>query len=482
MDFLKLVFDRSGEPLLFHSGYFLFIFALFMIYYAFVFHKQRLRDISIIVFGFYFYYKSSGAFILLLLLCISTDYIFSLWIHRTKDPIFRKISLMAGILFSLSFLLYFKYWNFFMENVASITKTSYTPEHLILPIGISFYTFQSISYLVDVYQGKIQPSSFKDYIFYMTFFPHLVAGPIVRAKDFVPQISQKVSLTYDQVNEALYLISKGLVKKAIIADFVGQYADTVFTAPEGFSGTENLVAVLCYSLQIFCDFSGYTDMAIGIALLLGFRLCVNFDSPYRALHITDFWRRWHISLSSWLRDYVYIPLGGNRKGLYFQLFFLILTMLIGGFWHGASWKFILWGAGHGVLLCIHKLFSIKYPQKTMGLAFKSISWLFTFASVTLLWVPFRALSVNDTLVIYQKIFSELDWNYLPAIYKVNPLLIVLLLAGFTATLLPNRYKAMLKTKYFAMDFTLKLTSFVILIQAILQVQSVTVQPFIYFQF
>ncbi len=482
MDLLKLVFDRSGEPLLFHSGYFLFIFALFMIYYAFVFHKQRLRDISIILFGFYFYYKSSGAFILLLLLCISTDYVFSIWIHRTKNLLFRKMYLVSGITFSLSFLLYFKYWNFFMENVASITETSYTPEHIILPIGISFYTFQSISYLVDVYQNKIQPSSFKDYIFYMTFFPHLVAGPIVRAKDFVPQISRKISVTYDQVNEALYLISKGLIKKAIIADFVGQYADTVFTAPEGFSGTENLIAVLCYSLQIFCDFSGYTDMAIGIALLLGFRLCVNFDSPYKALHITGFWRRWHISLSSWLRDYIYIPLGGNRKGICFQLLFLTLTMLIGGFWHGASWKFIFWGAGHGVLLCIHKLFTVKYPRLPEDWKFKSISWLFTFASVALLWVPFRALSINDTLVIYQKIFSQLDLSYLPAIYRVNPLLLAMVFGGFTATLLPNHYKEILKNKYFAMDFTLKLTSFIVLIQTILQVQSTTVQPFIYFQF
>ncbi len=482
MEWTKILFHNSAEPFLFHNGFFLFIFSLFLIFYGFIFKKIRWRDLAIILFGFYFYYKCSGIFILLLVLSLSADYLFSIWMCHNNKQNQKKAILILGILFSLSFLIYFKYRNFFLENYHNIRGENYNLTHLILPIGISFYTFQSISYLVDVYQNKLKPSGYKNYLLYMTFFPHLVAGPIVRAKDFLPQIKKKTILNKAKINEALYLIIKGLIKKAIIADFIGQYADSVFSTPNGFTGGEHLVSVLCYSLQIFCDFSGYTDMAIGIALLLGFRLRINFDSPYKALNITNFWRRWHISLSSWLRDYIYIPMGGNRKGLILQLLFLLLTMLIGGFWHGANWKFVFWGAGHGLLLVFHKLIVLKFPKKTEKIPLKILFWTITFVCVCLLWVPFRAETMNDALIIYKKLFTNMDFHYFPAIFRTNTLLIVLLIFGFVATLFPNKLKDFIKMKFYETDLIFKIFFLGIVIQMFLQIKSSSVQPFIYFQF
>ena len=482
MEWINIFLYNSNEPLLFHTGFFLFIFSIFLVFYSFIFRKRNVRDVAIIIFGFYFYYKSSGAFLILLFTCLSVDYLFSIWLGKTKSLRKKKIILVGGILFSLSFLLYFKYRNFFMQNVSDLFGSSYELSELILPVGISFYTFQSISYLVDIYQNKLRPSGYKNYMLYMSFFPHLMAGPIVRAKDFLPQIEQPTVLDSAKMNEALYLIIKGFVKKAIIADYIAQYSDLVFSTPDGFSGTEHLVSLLCYTLQIFCDFSGYTDMAIGIALLLGFRLCVNFRSPYRSLNITDFWRRWHISLSTWLRDYIYIPLGGNRKGVSLQLLFLAITMIIGGFWHGASWKFVFWGAGHGLLLIIHKLIVLKFPKKINHPIYQLFSWVITFICVSLLWVPFRAVSMEDAWLVYQKIFSGIEFSYFSAIYSANPLLIVMLLFGFTATTLPKKIKEIAINKFYNTDLILKFVFFAILIQLYLQVKSASVQPFIYFQF
>lgn len=482
MEWLNVFLHNSNEPLLFHTGFFLLIFSIFLVIYSFIFQNRNIRDVAIIIFGFYFYYKSSGVFLILLFTCLSVDYLFSIWMDKTENLKQKKLILIGGILFSLSFLLYFKYRNFFLENVSYLTGDSYNMENLILPIGISFYTFQSISYLVDVYKSKLKPSGYKNYMLYMSFFPHLVAGPIVRAKDFLPQIEQPTVLDAAKINEALYLIIKGFIKKAIIADYIAQYADSVFSAPDGFSGTEHFVSALAYTLQIFCDFSGYTDMAIGIALLLGFRLCVNFNSPYKSLNITDFWRRWHISLSSWLRDYIYIPFGGNRKGFNMQLLFLLLTMLIGGFWHGASWKFVFWGAGHGILLVIHKLIMVKFPKKIENPFYKIASWALTFICVSLLWIPFRAVTFTDALIVYKQIFSGLDFAYFSAIYATNPLLIFMLIFGFVATMIPEKIKEIVKMKFYNTDLILKFVFLAVLIQLFLQVKSSSVQPFIYFQF
>jgi D-alanyl-lipoteichoic acid acyltransferase DltB (MBOAT superfamily) len=470
------------QPLLFHQGLFLLLFAFFLICYSFVVKHKSPREYLIIIFSAYFYYKSSGIFIFLLLTTISVDYLFSIWLEYEKNKTKRKWILASAVLFSLSFLLYFKYKNFFISNYDAIVGTKHSLSQLILPIGISFYTFQSISYLSDIANRNIKRPVFQNYLMYMMFFPHLVAGPIVRARDFLPQLTKKISLDKRQMNEAFYLFIKGLIKKAIIADYVAQYADIVFSAPDGFSGSELILASLCYTLQIFCDFSGYTDMAIGIALLLGYRLCLNFDSPYKALNITNFWRRWHISLSSWLRDYIYIPLGGNRKGFLLQILFLFLTMLIGGFWHGADWKFIFWGAGHGILLILHKLWVKFFGKYFKSKWFNTISWLITFCCISLLWIPFRATSIESTWVIYKRIFTTVDFNMVLAVLKSNPFLFISLLIGYAATLLKVQWKSKLYNYFGRQDLVIKFLVLIVVIQLMIQMRSSVVQPFIYFQF
>jgi D-alanyl-lipoteichoic acid acyltransferase DltB (MBOAT superfamily) len=317
----------------------------------------------------------------------------------------------------------------------------------------------------------------------MTFFPHLVAGPIVRAADFLPQLKKKLVVRKKDLKEATFLIIKGFVKKAIIADYVAQYSDIVFSDPTSFSATESVFAILAYTLQIFCDFSGYTDMAIGIALLLGYRLCVNFKSPYKSIDITDFWRRWHISLSSWLRDYIYIPLGGNKKGVQKQYAFLVITMLIGGFWHGADWKFIFWGAGHGLLLILHKLSLRWIPDEfSHKLAFKIGGGLLTFTLVALLWVPFRANSLADTFVIYGNLFQGLDFKMIDAIYQSHFWILLLMIFGYFATVMPDSWKTRIYDYFAKMDAIVLIAVIIVIIQVMLQFKSASIQPFIYFQF
>ncbi len=481
----NLFWHSTNEPLLFHSGFFLFLFSLFLVFYSFVSDKKNTRNILIVIFSFYFYYMTSGLFLILLVTTISLDYLFSWLIIRENNERKRKLLLIAGILFSLSFLLYFKYRNFFLGNANEIFGTNYTLIELILPIGISFYTFQSISFLVDTYKRKITLPKYSEYLMYMSFFPHLIAGPIVRAADFLPQAAKKIFISKENRNEAFFLVSKGLVKKAIIGDFIAQYSDIVFSKPDGFSGAEHFLATLCYTFQIFFDFSGYTDIAIGVALLLGFRLGINFLSPYKSTSITEFWRRWHISLSSWLRDYIYIPMGGNGKGIALQLLFLVITMLIGGFWHGANWKFVFWGGAHGILLVLHKLylnFVNKKPEELRTNYLKPFYWVLTFSCVALLWIPFRALSLSDSFVMYKSIFSDFSFEMLIRVAENNPLLTIIFGIGLALSLMPSRWKGMMQQTYYKLPFFGQLIVFAIIIQLIIQLRTAEVHPFIYFDF
>jgi D-alanyl-lipoteichoic acid acyltransferase DltB (MBOAT superfamily) len=285
------------------------------------------------------------------------------------------------------------------------------------------------------------------------------------------------------MSEGLVLIIKGLIKKAIIADYIAQYADLVYKNPAGYSGFENLMAMYAYTLQIYCDFSGYSDMAIGIALLMGYRLKENFMNPYQALDITEFWRKWHISLSGWLRDYIYIPFGGNRRGEEKQWLFLFLTMLIGGFWHGADWKFIFWGAMHGVGLLVHKIFSkaAKEMEFNRGIMIP-LGWLLTFHFVAFLWIFFRADSFQTATISIHRIFFHLDWAYLPYFFKANSLVVYLLVVGYATQFIPQKWKSSMMYAFHVLPFPLKALVLLVVIQIILQVQSENVQPFIYFQF
>ncbi len=472
------------EPMLFNSGLFLALFTVFISGYAFIYRHKTARTVYVLAFSLFFYYKSSGGYLIILLASIVLDYAVALAIGRSKDKLLRKGLLIVSIAANAALLCYFKYTNFFLGNLFAVAGAPFDPLDIFLPIGISFYTFQTISYVVDVYKGEIEPATnLVDYAFYMSFFPHLVAGPIVRARHFLPQIRQDIRLRSEEVSYGMFQVLRGLVKKAVIADYVAQYADLVFGQPAGYSGFENLVAIYAYTLQIYCDFSGYSDMAIGLARIMGFDLGINFQSPYVSANLTDFWRRWHISLSSWLRDYVYISLGGNRHGEKKQYLYLFITMLIGGFWHGASWKFVFWGAMHGAGLVVHKLFT-KYARVRLpeGAGGQFIGWLLTFHFVALLWVFFRAETFGDAWTVIGKAMFETDWRYLRPFLETRGLLCLVMAAGFAAHFVPEEVKQNLAFAYYTLSATTKAILLVLIIQVILQVQTEEVQPFIYFQF
>ena len=469
----------TKEPWFFTEYSFLLVFGVFVFFYALLFDWNIVRKLYLVAFSLFFYYKSSGPFLALFLSQVTCDYVFAQWIQKSEG-VSKKLFATISILFSLSFLLYFKYANFFIENTNTLLLTHFDFVDLFLPIGISFYTFQSISYLVDVYRGQISASSnFLDYAFYMTFFPHLVAGPIVRASDFLGQVNQPERPNSYVFKESFVRILLGLIKKLFIADYLAKYVDMVFENPGFYSGAENLLAVFAYTFQIYFDFSGYSDIAIGLALLVGYRLKENFDNPYNATNITVFWRKWHISLSSWLRDYVYIPLGGNRKGEFNTYLFLLMTMLIGGFWHGASWKFVFWGAAHGLALGFHKLIKAKIPDHWL---LNALGWLATFLFVSFCWIFFRASDFPAALEIIERISYHTIWQDFVGFGYSRFEISVLLMAVFVIVLIPVAIKKWcIERLYYVPSFFWIFFLFIAL-QVIIQFKDEIVQPFIYFQF
>ena len=469
----------TKEPWFFTDFSFLFTFGIFLFFYALLFTQNALRKIYLIAFSLFFYYKSSGPFLALFVFQIVVDFLFARKIEK-EEGTSKQIWVSIAVLFSLSFLLYFKYPNFILENTNWLLLTHFEPVDLFLPIGISFYTFQSISYIVDVYRGEIRSSkSFPDYAFYMTFFPHLVAGPIVRAKDFLGQINSPENLDARRYKESLFRIVTGLIKKLLIADYLGKYVDMVFENPSFYTGGENLLGALAYSFQIYFDFSGYSDMAIGLALLLGYRLKENFENPYGSSNVTEFWRKWHISLSTWLRDYVYIPLGGNRKGALNTYLFLLITMLVGGFWHGASWQFVCWGAAHGLALALHKAVH-KYLPESKWMDF--LGGIFTFSFVTFCWIFFRARDFDTALLLLNQMAIATSETDFVGFWISRNELAILLVALLSWTLIPGNWKRkVFETTFYVPSF---FWFFFLLaaLQLIIQFRDTLVQPFIYFQF
>jgi len=330
------------------------LFLLFMPLYSLLRKRRWQATVFVVLFSLFFYYKSSGLFVLMLGATSLFDWLLSRIIARPgAGQALRRCCVAASLTASLGILAYLKYANFFLWNLSALTGENFQPLDLLLPVGISFYTFQSISYIIDVYKGRVAPTrTWLEYAFFLSFFPALVAGPIVRADYFLPQIRANRHASQHEVYSGLWLIISGVIKKAVIADYIAQYNDLIFDAPGAYSGFETLMGIIGYTMQIYCDFSGYSDMAIGIALIMGFRLAPNFDFPYKSRNVGEFWHRWHISLSSWLRDYVYIPLGGNQKGTARTYLNNFITMLVGGLWHGAAWKFVFWGAMHGAGLAV----------------------------------------------------------------------------------------------------------------------------------
>lgn len=499
---VELLHYQPTAPILFSSGLFFFLFIAFLLIYIPLRKHTLARFIYVILFSLFFYYKSSGVWVILLLIVGTLDYLIACGIRSSDESWKRKVFVLLSLCINLGMLGYFKYTNFLYQTIIQIgqsvgewmgnptlSQLQYEKLDIFLPVGISFFTFQSLSYIIDVYRGKIEPlNRWIDYLFYVSFFPGLVAGPIVRARDFIPQMYRHPVLSRAQLGEGLFLIICGLFKKCVISDYISlNFVDRIFDAPLLYTGLENLLGVYGYALQIYCDFSGYSDMAIGIALLLGIRFNINFDSPYQSATITEFWRRWHISLSSWLKDYLYISLGGNRKGKFRAYLNLIITMLLGGLWHGASVRFILWGAIHGVSLAVHKWVMELFPGfKKVGDEMSSfrrfLGVLITFHLVCFGWIFFRA----DTMKVASEVLTQIFTNFHPEVFlqfvSGYKGVFFLMVVGYLLHFTPKRLelgvqRVITRSPVIAQAFYL-----VVVIFIVVQMKSAGVQPFIYFQF
>jgi len=362
----------------------------------------RWRNGFLLAASYFFYGCWDWRFLALLCGTTLIDFWVGKLLGEITDPARRKRILMLSLGANLGVLAAFKYFNFFIASAANLFHTlgldvSVPTLSIILPVGISFYTFQSMSYTIDVYRGVTQPAErFWDFALYVAYFPQLVAGPISRKADLLPQLVNPAKVTAERVNIGLMLILLGLVKKVLIADMLAPEVDKIFSAPESMSSGMLLRGAYYFTFQIYCDFSGYSDMARGVSELFGVRLCINFNQPYLSQSITEFWRRWHISLSFWLRDYLYIPLGGNRHGQGATYRNLLLTMLIGGLWHGANWTFVAWGGLHGTYLAVERMLGIGKGEPAVpanivwAWASRLVRTVITFHLAALAWIFFRA--------------------------------------------------------------------------------------------
>lgn len=497
---------------------FLFLPVVFVIY--FFLNKRRLVTMGLsclVIASLFFYGYSNPKYLILIIGSMVINFLlgnialngsnkFSIS-DKLSEPM-RKCILIIGLMFNIGLLAYFKYIDFFIENLNSALGTEIFKLGIILPLAISFFTFQQITYLVDSYQKNIIENNFLNYCLFVTFFPQLVMGPIVRYREMMPQFMNMRNkfLNWQNLSLGIFVFSMGLFKKVVIADSFAIWANIGFKAENALSFFEAWGASLCYTFQIYYDFSGYSDMAIGAALLFNIRIPINFNSPYQAHDIQDFWRRWHITLSNWLKDYLYIPLGGNRKGKIRTYVNLIITFLIGGLWHGAGWTFIVWGAMHGGALAAHRFW------KRIGMKMPALfGWFWTFIFVNFAWVFFRADSCADAIKIFKgmagmngikvsvefvKFFDYINpwtWIKFNVTGKGDLLLSIdtieyLIIFGLIAFLLPNTMQMIQFVKYdgkFAFTPTLKyalLFAFLIYRSLMTFLGDITPSEFVYYNF
>jgi len=501
---LREIFLYSDRmPLIFSQYLFLFLFTIGFAIFSILKGRITWRNSYLLLFSLFFYYKSGGLYFWLLILSTIVDYYCGKAIYQSDRKPYRTFMLVISLFVNLGLLAFFKYSGYFSELVNTIFNTNFEVvnfmafaangfggnfdiHEIILPVGISFYTFQTLSYTIDIYRKQLKPAdNILDFGFFVTFFPQLVAGPIVRASEFLPQIHKRFKLTREEFGAAVFLIMCGLFKKVVISDYISiNFVDRVFENPELYIGFSNLMAVYGYSIQIYCDFSGYSDMAIGLAALLGFKLPINFNSPYKAVSITDFWRRWHISLSTWLRDYLYISLGGNRKGKIRTYINLMITMLLGGLWHGAATKFVIWGGLHGLALSIHKLW-MRYFPKIAGRsskAYRILAGFITFHFVAFCWIYFRADSLETVYSMLNQIAFRFQWSGIWERLVEFRQVFSLIALGFVIHFLPGKWKDAAREWYSFIPDLAKAAVFALVIFITFQAKSADVQPFIYFQF
>ncbi len=478
---------NSHNPLLFNTCTFMLLFLLFLAIYRMMRRHHTAKMVFVILFSLYFYYKSSAECCFILLgVCIS-DYLLGRWMGCASKNWVRRSIVAINVVANVGMLVYFKYFNLLYETFANITGTHFDALNIILPAGISFFTFRSISYIMDIYRGKMAPvRNFIEYTFFLTFFPPLLAGPVVRARDLIPQIQARTEATRAMVGEGFFLIMTGLIKKVIIADYIsGNFVDRIFENPSLYSGIENIFGSIGFTVQLYCDFSGYSDMAIGIALLLGYRFKDNFNSPLKSQSPTEFWHRWHISLSTWLRDYIYIPLGGNRCCQFRMYTNLMLTMVIGGLWHGASWMYLIWGAYHGALLAIHKILrKIWHTPKWLKDTMPAIGFniILTFTLVVIGFAVFRAPSMETLGEMLTQITGSMHWDMLPQIVSAYPLVFIAITIGLLLHLSPHAWTLRLQRTYNACPLILQAIVLAAVIFAVIQTRSADLVPFVYLQY
>ncbi|HEX4821430.1 MAG TPA: MBOAT family O-acyltransferase [Acidimicrobiales bacterium] len=464
--------------------------------------------------SFVFYASWNTSYVLLLGASIVGNQFFANLVHRAPDDGARRRRVVAALIGNLTVLGWFKYVGFVSSSAGSALRflhIGWQPPvpNVLLPVGISFFTFQAISYVVDVYRREIEPASFLDFAVYLSFFPHLVAGPIVRAKELVPQLRVRRDPRRVEAGRAFWLIGAGLFKKVVIASYLAGAADSVFDFPHQHGGLSTLVGIYAYALQIYADFSGYTDIAIGLALLLGFRFPLNFDAPYTSSSLQDFWRRWHMTLSRWLRDYVYIGLGGNRDGRTRMYRNIMLTMLLGGLWHGAAWTFVFWGALHGGGLVLERYWRerrtarhhdamvalasvtsraggeadvtveppppsvpLELPESTPRLWMRRV---LVFQFVCLGWVFFRAPTIHDAFVVLGRLLFHRGGNVDLGVVLV----IVLMLAS---QFVPRDVVGRMQVAFTRWGLGMQIGTLALVLLLIDVLGPTGIAPFIYFQF
>lgn len=481
-----LLYDPS-QPLLFNTGLFLMLFVCFMAVYEALRSRQTVKMIITILFSLYFYYKSSAECCFILFgVCVS-DYLLGRWLYATEKDWIRRSIVGINLAVNIGMLVYFKYFNLLVKSWADFTNGGFDTLDIILPAGISFFTFRSISYIVDIYRRDIEAErNFLNYTFYLTFFPPLLAGPVVRAKDMLPQIKANSQASPEMVGEGLFLIMTGLIKKVIVADYIsGNFVNRIFDNPALYSGFENVMGCIGFTIQLYCDFSGYSDMAIGIALLMGYRFKENFRAPFKAQNPTEFWHRWHISLSTWLRDYLYIPMGGSRKGKYRTYLNNILTMVIGGLWHGASWMYVLWGAYHGALLVCHKAIRKVYraPEWLRDtLVLKIVNTVVTFTLVVIGFAIFRADSLSTLETMGTQIFNDFHASVAPQFIESYILIVLAIGAALVMHYTPRKWTTGLTEAYISVPVVFQGLALALVIFFVIQASSSDLVPFIYLQY
>jgi D-alanyl-lipoteichoic acid acyltransferase DltB (MBOAT superfamily) len=475
---LSLLSFDALSPMTLASGFFLFAFVLFMSGYMLVRRRANLRNIYVLLFSLYFYYKLSGVYLLLLLFVAVSDFLIGGRVARCKEQGRSSRGWVAlSVVINVAILTYFKATNAFVDWFNGLYGDGTLDiESVVVPAGVSFFVFQSLAYVIDISRGTISPlRKFSDYLFLLAFFPKMFLGPLVRAKEFIPQIeSGGLAISREDLGRAVTLIAGGLIKYVVIAKSLGVlFVNPAFEGELGDGGLVALMGIYGFTLQIYCDFSGYSDIAVGVALLMGFRLPDNFNAPYHSATITEFWRRWHISLSTWLKDYLYISLGGNRRGAVRTYLNLIITMFLGGLWHGVGLTFVAWGLLHGVALALHKVWMRLVPAaKSVGSEMKPLwrvlATIFTFNLVAFGWLLFASedmAEVSDMLnrIIYNFSFAD----FMPMVEK-SGVAMVLMVIGYVMHAMPRSVDNMCQRAVLRVGFVGEVLVMVVAIWMVMQ--------------